>query len=108
MLNVPVINSSFANFERSAGFAKQFIDRWRTKLNVREIAVIQTSCARLMRYAHYELDPIGTPLRPLLWECLRLPGATINAAVANYSRIGALGPYLYRRIRYAIGGRIEG
>lgn len=108
MLNVPVINSSFANFERSAGFAKQFIDRWRTKLNVREIAVIQTSCAHLMRYAHYELDPIGTPLRPLLWECLRLPGATINAAVANYSRIGALGPYLYRRIRYAIGGRIEG
>ena len=107
MLDVPVINSSFAN-ERSPGFAKQLIDRWRTKLNHHEIAVIQTSCARLMRYTHYELDPIGTPLSPLLWECLKLPGATINAAAANRSRIGALGPYLYRRIRFAIGGLIGG
>jgi hypothetical protein len=106
MLNVPVTNSSFTNFERSAGFAKQFIDRWRTKLNQHEIGVIQTSCARLMRYTHYELDPVGTPLRPFFWECLKLPGATINAAAANRSRIGALGPYLYRRMRFAIGGML--
>ena len=108
MLDVPLINSSFASFGCSAGFSRQFIDRWRTKLSQHEIAVIQTSCARPMSYGHYELDPIGTPLGPILWEYLKLPSAIINATVANRSRIGALGPYLYRRIRFVIGGLIEG
>jgi len=108
MLNAPVTNSSFATFERSAGFAKPSIDRWRTKLNRHEIAVIQTCCVRLMRCTHYHLDPVGTPLCPLLWECLKLPAATINAAAANRSRIGAIVPYVCRRIRFAIGGLIGG
>jgi hypothetical protein len=72
MLNVPITNSSYLRFQQSAGFAKAFICRWRTNLSRHEIAVIQTSCGRVMREVGYQLEPVGTPLRPLLWECLKL------------------------------------
>ena len=57
-----------------------------------------------MRYTNYQFDPVGTPLGPLLWECLKLPAATIKAALANRARIGAFGPYMYRRLLFAIRG----
>jgi hypothetical protein len=107
MLNVPITNSSYASFQESAGFAEPFIDRWRTNLSRHELAVIQTSCRRVMRYAGYQLEPGGTLLHPLLWECLKLPAAGINAAIANRARIGAIGAYLYRRLRFAGCSLIE-
>jgi hypothetical protein len=107
MRNAPITNSTYVSFHPSAGFAKSSIDRWRTNLSRHEIAVIQTSCRHVMRYAGYQLDPVSTPLGPLLWECLKLPAAAINAAIANRARIGAMGPYLYRRIRFAGGSLME-
>jgi hypothetical protein len=107
MLNASITNSSYVSFQGAPGFAKPFIDRWRTNLSRHEIAVIQTACRRVMRCAGYQLEPIDTLLRPLLWECLKLPAAAIIAAVANRARIGAIGPYLYRRIRFACGSRRE-
>jgi hypothetical protein len=107
MLNAPVTNSSYLRFQQSAGFAKPFICRWRSNLSRHEIAVIQTSCERGMHYAGYQLEPVGTLLRPLLWEYLKLPAAAINAAIANRARIGAIGSYLYRRIRFGCGSLLE-
>jgi hypothetical protein len=107
MLNVPVTNSSVATFDPTAGFAVPFIERWRSRLDQREISVIQSTAFGLMRSLGYRLDPVAGVFFPLFLEYLRLPRSILSAVNANRARIGAFGPYFYRRMCFAIKGRIS-
>ncbi len=103
MLEVPMHNSSFSQFEEKSGVSTEPMKRWRKKLSRREIAVIQSCCGRVMREAGYELEPDRVAAPVVWWEWIKLPFATMRATMANKDRMGNIPQYIWRRMRLAMG-----
>ncbi len=103
MLDVPMHNSSFSQFEAKSGVSTEPMKRWRSKLSSREIAVIQSCCGPVMKAAGYELEPDHVAPPVVWWEWIKLPFATMRATVANRDRMGNIPQYLWRRMRLAMG-----
>ena len=100
MLDVPLINSSFDDFQRGAGFQKQALNRWQTQLSRSELAVIRLLCKREMKALGYQTDQQGTVFRLLysIPKLATLPVAVFRAWRANRDRTGNLFKYILRRI----------
>ena len=100
MLDVPLINSSFDEIQRGAGFQKQALDRWQTQLSRSELAVIRLLCKREMKALGYQTDQQGTVFRLLysIPKLATLPVAVFRAWRANRDRTGNLFKYILRRI----------
>lgn len=102
MLDVPMHNSSFSKYQALGGLSTEPLSRWRTKLSVREIAVIQSSCSRELRARGYVPDPIRLSILILLVEWIKLPFAIARATAANKRRMGSVPRYLWRRMRMVV------
>lgn len=102
MLDVPMLNSSFSRFSRHEGISQAPVHRWRRILSQTEVGIIQACCSTLMRKSTYELQPVKTPVIPLLLQWLVLPVRAIRAVVANRHRIGHIPGYVWRRVSLAI------
>lgn len=103
MLDVPVHNSSFNEFQQNAGVSKEPMRRWRTKLSKREIGIVQSVCGRVLRRAGYDLEPVRQPTMAIAWSWMSLPVVTARAAMANRDRMGNLPKYVWRRFRLTVG-----
>jgi hypothetical protein len=99
MLEVPVGNSSFAEYNRKGGIDAGSLDRWRDQLSPAEIATIQRFCRPEMTVCGYAPEPVGTQAVGVAGRWLSLPFAVVRATLANRSRIGSLPAYLWRRLR---------
>jgi hypothetical protein len=96
MVDVPVIHSSYGL--QGQGVTTAVIDRWQHKLPATEVAVIQSSCRRLMNrfgYTPVETDASAASVARM-W--LTGPAAAVRAAGANHARIARLPDYVARRV----------
>ncbi len=101
---LPMWNSSYtAGFLGTAVEASKAKDRWHQTLTAHEIAVIQTACGRLLADLGYERHPVRLSLLRYAWSWVTLPLAVVRATLANRGRVGRLLPYMYRRIKLALG-----
>jgi len=103
MLRVPVHNSSYASFDRDAGISREAVSRWKEKLGSGEVRLVERVCGRLMAELGYRREgPAGGRTAALrLW--LGWPHAVFSAIRANRERSGSIGPYVWRRLRLAMG-----
>jgi hypothetical protein len=101
MLEVPVVNSSYAASRKPAGVSAEPVHRWRTKLGRRELAVIQRCCGELMDELGYEREPARTSLVFYAAAWLTVPWAVLRAGLAYRSRLGKIAGYVQRRGRHA-------
>ncbi|MGI9014865.1 MAG: sulfotransferase family protein [Phycisphaerales bacterium] len=101
LLNVPVLNSSFAEFHQTGGIQKSAMDRWKQKLSKTEIGIIQAVCGSLMDSVNIAREPVSTPYLALIWKWLTLPFAMCRAVLANRKRIGNIPAYIWRRLKLA-------
>jgi hypothetical protein len=97
MLDIPVVNSSYASPDSEEGVSKEPVDRWRARLSEREIGIIQHSCKSLMNELGYPLDPIRVSPFALAWAWGTAPFAIVRAAAQNRSRLGRVTQYVRRR-----------
>ena len=103
MLDVPMHNSSFSQFARTAGVSLEPLDRWKEKLSEHEIATIQAVCGGVLKNAGYELLPVpGAPFS-VGWELVKAPVAGVRAMLVNRHRTGNLLLYVWRRLLTAMG-----
>lgn len=98
-INVPMINSSFAEYKGDAGFVTHALERWKQQLSNSDRAVIQLLCGRELRRTGYASVSKWHQLWSALPALLQLPAAVFRAARANQDRTGSLLPYIWRRIR---------
>ncbi len=103
MLSVPVHNSSYTSFDRDGGITTEAVSRWTEKLGSGEIRLVERVCGRLMTELNYPRERLtgGRVAALRLW--LRWPQAVVSAISANRARSGSIGPYVWRRLRLAIG-----
>jgi hypothetical protein len=103
MLQVPMHNSSYSRFNENQGIKAEAVERWRSKLNVHEIRLVERTCGGAMRKLGYASGAGGwLSLRELsLW--LTWPFAVIRALHVNRARSGNLLQYVWRRVRLAFG-----
>ena len=92
MLEIPVVNSSYAN-----GSGREAVDRWRSKLRPRELAVVERCCGELMEEIGYakESPRLSLPAYAVTW--LSVPYVSVRAAVAYRRRLGNAVEYVRRR-----------
>lgn len=102
MLDVPMHNSSFNEFEAGGGVSDSPLTRWKTVLDDRQVAVIQSWCRRDMERAGYGLQPVSLNLPARITTVARAGTSAIRAAMANRDRTGSLPAYLLRRARAAL------
>ncbi len=95
MLEIPVVNSSYATAARGVSSAP--VDRWRERLPARDLRVVQRACRASMRLHGYDEEPVrGAVLAyPTAWASL--PLATMRAAIVNRRRLGRVVEYVRRR-----------
>ena len=110
MLEIPIVNSSYASSDEVRGVSAEPVDRWRSRLSEREVGIVQSLCGSLMDELGYERVPV--PAQPLqlglAWASV-VP-ATARAAIANRHRLGRVGQYVRRRAapafsRHGLEGR---
>jgi hypothetical protein len=104
MLDVPLHNSTFSAFDRSAGISTAPVTRWRRMLAPTEVAIVQAWCGREMDRLGYIPEPVSLAPRQRAALVGSLPVAVARAAVANHRRMGRVGPYLWRRARLLLPG----
>jgi hypothetical protein len=101
MLNVPILNSSFATFDKDGGVTMEGLGRWKQQLSEGEVLVVETICGSLMQAFNYELvskkDFKSVSEATAIW--LTWPVAIVRALHANKRRMGRVVPYLIRRIK---------
>lgn len=99
MLDVPMHNSSFSEFDKSSGVSAEAAQRWRTRLSESEIAVVQSCCGRLIDELGFgRVDARVSPV-VLAWRWLVFPFKAARATLANRDRMGNVPAYLWRRVR---------
>ena len=103
LLEVPMHNSSVAEFSRASGVSTAPVERWRSRLSKGEIGVIEWWAGAAMRDAGYERSLAQAPLGALATTALSIPFALARAVAANRRRVPNLPQYVWRRLRLAIG-----
>jgi hypothetical protein len=103
MLEVPMHNSSFSQFDKESGVSTEPVRRWKKRLSAAEIAVVQSCCGSLMQRAGYEKERVPASRLRVACEWIRLPFASLRAATANRDRMGNMPQYIWRRLRLAMG-----
>ena len=95
MLEIPIVNSSYAADERGVSAAP--VGRWRQKLPARDLAVVQQACRVRMRALGYESEPVrgASVAHAAAWTTV--PFATLRAGLANRRRLGRVVEYVRRR-----------
>lgn len=98
MLGVSLANSSYGSVA-GAGVTTKPMDRWRERLSLREIRVVQTVAGRSLTRLGYDPVPgAGGPL-DIVAAYAATPFAIVRAATANRARIANLPSYAWRRLR---------
>jgi len=97
MKDVPVVLSSYEGCEDIRGLWREPLERWKEKLDGREVAAVETCCRSVMKAFSYEpmVPHAGLHGLSLL---LTTPFAAVRAGVANRKRLGAGGAYVGRRL----------
>jgi hypothetical protein len=103
MLEVPLHNSSFSQFQRSAGVSTAPVDRWRSVLSPAEVATVQTWCGSAMDRLGYDRDQVRLTAPDKARLVAALPAGVFRAVAANRSRMGSMPSYLWRRASLAMG-----
>jgi hypothetical protein len=98
MLDVPVLNSSFEQFESAGGISKAPLQRWRSLLSDREIGTIQHTCGSLMDELGFERLPVKGAVPGTIAHWARLPLSVTRAALANRDRMGNRISYVWHRL----------
>lgn len=105
MLDVPVLNSSFEQFDSDGGVSRAPLHRWRTLLSDDEVGTIQRTCGSLMTQLGFELVPgRGTVVHTAV-QWARLPVSAGRAALANRDRLGNPASYVWHRLTPLVGRR---
>ena len=99
MLDVTVVNSSYANAAGRSGFDPSVAERWRSSLSGNELGVIDLLTAAPARRFGYIPSGMTASAVYLAGELGATPARVLRAALANRRRIGAILPYLKGRIR---------
>lgn len=104
MLDVPMHNSSFAQFSQGSGVSSEPVERWRTTLPPRDAAVVQMWAGRDLARLGYAVDP--SQATPLLRARAvgTVPLAAARAVWVNRNRAGHLPAYVWRRLRLMRAG----
>ena len=103
MLEIPVVNSSYASPGEAGGVSSEPVERWRTTLSPTEISVIQRCCGSMMDELGYEKAPVHASYAALAWAWLTVPFAVVRAAALNRRRLGRMSHAVRRRAGAALG-----
>lgn len=102
MLDIPLLNSSFADFSADGGISTEAVRRWSTRLAPHEVAVVQAACGSLLEDLGYERVDTGHSLREAAtWATT--PVAAARSIGANRERMARVVPYVARRARHLVG-----
>lgn len=101
-LEVPVHNSSFSTFDRTGGVSKAGLERWRSKLDDDEVAVIQHVTERTLQRCGYRIEPTQRGRAAVLRAYLGVVPAGTRAALSNRQRIAGLPSYIWGRARFLL------
>ncbi len=99
MMEVPLHNSSFDSYDKSAGISEAAVARWREKLSPREIFIIQNVAGEALLRSGYGHADVGSHRIALARELVSLPFAVGRAVFANKGRMGNVAGYIWRRLR---------
>jgi hypothetical protein len=105
MLDVPVLNSSFEQFDTDGGISRAPLHRWRTLLSDNEIGTIQHTCGSLMTDLGFDLVPVRGAAGHTATQWARLPISVTRAALANRDRLGNPASYVWHRLTPLVGRR---
>ena len=103
LLEIPLHNSSSADFTAKAGVSTAPQHRWKTVLSSQEIGVIEWVARRIMPLYGYAPATTGNSILAVARAYATLPVAVIRAARANRDRYTSLPDYVFRRLRAATG-----
>jgi hypothetical protein len=98
MLEIPVVNSSYATSGGTEGVSKEPVERWRKRLSDREVGIVQSVCGRLMDELGYRREPVKASPPALGWAWATAPYAAARAAVLNRDRLGRATQYARTRL----------
>ncbi len=104
MLDVPMANSSFNNYQAGVGFKSNTGEQWQTTLSKTEQSVVNFLCRKEMKRHNYDtISTTGTGSQLInalstIPHLLTLPLALWRAVHANQDRTGKLFSYIWRRI----------
>lgn len=99
MLDVPMVNSSFQQYDSAGGINRNPVEGWKNRLSKAEIGVIQAACSKVMRASGYEKVDAGLWQPFALAKWISFPFAVLNAARANRNRFTSLPTYVWQRVR---------
>lgn len=105
MADVPILNSSFAGFDRTAGVSRHSLARWTRALSEEEIGLVQSACGTLAAQLGYERHPARASVPSLVRHWGGVPVASVRALFANRERTGKLVPYVARRVELVVRQR---
>ena len=105
MLEISVVNSSYATSPGSEGVSAEPVERWRTVLSDHEIGIVQSCCGRLMDELGYAREPVKASPSVLAWAYATAPIAAGRAAVLNRDRLGRATQYARRRATTGLSRR---
>jgi hypothetical protein len=97
MLEIPVVNSSYAT-AAGEGVSAEPVERWRTMLSSREVAIVQSCCGRLLDELGYQREPVRASPGALSLAYAAAPFAAARAALLNRDRLGNAAGYARRRL----------
>jgi hypothetical protein len=105
MLEIPVVNSSYATPPGTAGVSAEPVERWRSVLSNREVGIVQSCCGGLMDELGYAQEPVKASPPALAWAYTTAPLAAARAAVLNRDRLGRATQYARRRAAAGLSRR---
>ena len=105
MLEVPVVNSSYASSGKAEGVSKEPVERWRSRLSPREIGIVQSICGRLMDELGYAKDHVKASSLAIAWAWVTAPFAAVRAAALNRARLGRVFQYVRNRLAAGLSRR---
>jgi Sulfotransferase family len=105
MLEIPVVNSSYATSGGPEGVSKEPVERWRKRLSDQEVGIVQSVCGRLMDELGYARDPVKASPPALGWAWATAPYAAARAAVLNRDRLGKATQYAKTRLGAGLSRR---
>ncbi len=99
MLEVPMVNSSFQEYDTQGGINRAPVEGWKKRLSSQEIGTIQFICRGVMTATGYRRESAGFWYPYGIWKALTFPVSVVKAALANRDRVGSLPVYLWKRIK---------
>lgn len=99
IMNVAMSNSSFSAVNNGQGISTEAVERWRTRLDDNEIALIQSAAKTKMLEAGYKLEPVSLSLSGRLVGYGSFPIALSRSFAANKDRIGNPISYIAQRVK---------